>query len=188
MNNSNILVGVTGGIAAYKACDLVRLFVKGGHSVRVLMTRNAAEFVSPLSLEVLSQNPIPRGMFDGRSDPAVGHVEAAQWADCVVVAPATANLIGKLAAGVADDLLTTMLLAVPTGRPVLLAPAMNTHMWENPAVQRNLKVLLEQSDGRFSTVGPVVKELACGDLGMGGMASVEDVFQSFLDVMERKRK
>jgi phosphopantothenoylcysteine synthetase/decarboxylase len=124
-------------------------------------------------------------MFEARSDPAVEHVEAAAWADCVAIAPATANLIGKLASGIADDMLTTLLLAVPAGRPVVLAPAMNTNMWEHPMVQRNLKTLLEETDGRYTTVGPVVKELACGDLGMGGMAPVEEIHRRILEVLKK---
>jgi len=181
-NRIKILVGVTGGIAVYKTCDLVRGLVKDGHAARVVMTRHAEEFVRPLTFEVLSRNPVPRGLFEARSDPAVEHVEAAAWADCVVIAPATANLIGKLASGIADDMLTTLVLAVPAGTPVVLAPAMNTNMWENPAVKRNLRILLEESDGRYSTVGPVVKELACGDLGMGGMAAAEDIMRHILNV------
>ena len=182
MKKLNVLVGVTGGIAVYKTCDLVRLLVKDGHAARVVMTRHAERFVSALTFEVLSRNPVPRGMFEPRGDPAVEHVEAAAWADCAVIAPATANFIGKAAAGIADDMLLTLILAVPAGRPVVLAPAMNTNMWENPTVKRNLKMLLEETDGRYSTVGPVVKELACGDLGMGGMAPVDEIYRHILAV------
>ncbi len=185
MKKMKILVGVTGGIAVYKTCDLVRTLVKGGHEVRVVMTRSASEFVTPLTFEVLSRNPVPLGLFDRRGDPAVEHVAAAQWADCVAIAPATANVIGKLASGIADDLLTTLLLAVRAGTPVVLAPAMNTGMWENPVVERNLKSLLDETDGRYSVVDPVIKELACGDLGMGGMAPVEDIYTHIVKVTNR---
>jgi phosphopantothenoylcysteine decarboxylase/phosphopantothenate--cysteine ligase len=186
MTGHRILIGVSGGIAAYKTCDLVRGVVREGHEARVVMTRSAAEFVRPLTFEVLSRNPVPRGLFDPRTDPSVEHVEAADWADAVVIAPATANVIGKLAGGIADDLLTTLLLAVPAGTPVVLAPAMNTKMWDNPVMRRNLKFLLEETDGRYSAVGPVVKELACGDLGMGGMAAVEDIYIRILDVLKTR--
>ena len=182
MKKLKVLVGVTGGIAVYKTCDLVRTLVKNDHEVRVVMTRSASKFVAPLTFEVLSRNSVPLGLFDRRVDPAVEHVAAAQWADCVAIAPATANVIGKLASGIADDLLTTLLLAVPAGKPVVLAPAMNTGMWKNPVVERNLKSLLEETDGRYSIVGPVVKELACGDLGMGGMSPVEDIYAHIIDV------
>ena len=186
MKTFKVLVGVTGGIAAYKACELVRLFVRGGHEVRVAMTKSATEFVTPLTFEVLSGNPVPRGLFAARADPAVEHVETAAWADGVVIAPATANVIGKLAAGIADDMLTTLLLAVPAPTPVLLAPAMNTRMWDNPMVRRNIETLLTAGGGRFVTVGPVVKELACGDLGMGGMAPVEELFRRLIDMLEKR--
>lgn len=177
MKKMKVLIGVTGGIAAYKTCDLVRLLVKAGHEVQVIMTSSAAEFVTPMTFEALSHRPVPRGMFERRSETCFEHLDLAEWGDIVVIAPATANIIGKIAAGIGDDLLTTMILAVPAKIPVLLAPAMNTRMWENPVVQRNLRRLLEETDGRYRTVGPVVKELACGDLGMGGMASVETIFE-----------
>ncbi len=182
MKGLKILIGVTGGIAAYKTCDLVRALVKEGHAARVIMTQAAERFVAPLTFEVLSRNPVPRGLFDPRQDPSVEHVEAAAWADLVVIAPATANVVGKLSSGIADDLLTTTVMAVPAGTPVLLAPAMNTRMWQNPVMRRNLKSLLEDTDGRYHTVGPVEKELACGETGMGGMAPVEEIFRSLLDL------
>jgi len=185
MKNLKILVGVTGGIAAYKTCDLVRTLIKDECEVRVVMTRSATEFVTPLTFEVLSRNPVPLGLFDRRNDPSVEHVAAAQWADCVAIAPATANVIGKLASGIADDLLTTLLLAVRAGTPVVLAPAMNTGMWENPVVVRNLESLADGTDGRYSIVDPVTKELACGDLGMGGMAPVEEIYRQIKKVTNR---
>jgi len=182
-----VLVGITGGIAAYKICDLVRQLIREEHEARVVLTRHAGHFVSPLTLEVLSRNPVAQDMFETRGDPAVEHVEAAAWADVVVIAPATANVIGKLACGLADDMLTTLCMAVPAGTPMVLAPAMNTRMWDHPVLQRNLKILLDETDGRYCIVPPVVKELACGDLGMGGMASIEEIIEQVYKVFEAKK-
>jgi len=180
MSKKKVLIGVTGGIAVYKTCDLVRLLKKEECDVQVVMTRSAAEFVTPMTFEALSHRPVPRGMFEPRIETSFGHLDMAAWADAVVIAPAPANIIGKIAAGIGDDLLSTTILAVPAGTPVLLAPAMNTRMWENPVVQRNLKSLLEEVDGRYRSIGPIVKELACGDLGMGGMATVETILEKIM--------
>ena len=175
MHEKKILLGVTGGIAVYKACELVRLLKKSGHAVRVTMTENAMEFVTPLTFEVLSQSEVPEDMFAPRA--AVEHVEAAKWCDLFVVAPATANFIGKLAGGIADDMLTTLAMAVPAGKPALIAPAMNVNMWENPILQENLEKLAK---GRYTIIEPVKKELACGDIGVGGLAEVETIFDAVL--------
>ncbi|MFH2001103.1 MAG: flavoprotein [Planctomycetota bacterium] len=182
--SKKILLGVTGGIAVYKSCDLVRLLVKAGHEVRVIMTEHAREFVTPLTFEVLSRNPVPEGMFGPRSvsyhagGAVVDHVEAAVWCDLFAIAPATANIIGKLASGIADDLLTTVALAVPVSTPALLAPAMNTRMWENPILQKNLKILSTGKEALYKVVPPVAKELACGETGVGALASPEDIFNT----------
>jgi phosphopantothenoylcysteine decarboxylase/phosphopantothenate--cysteine ligase len=148
MNDRNILLAVTGGIAVYKALELTRLFTKAGAAVRIVMTRHATAFVTPLSFETLSGNT-----------------------------PATANLLGKLAGGIADDLLTTALMALPGEAPLVIAPAMNTRMWENPAVQRNLGILRDLYGRRLHQVGPVSKELACKEEGLGAMAEVQDIFE-----------
>ena len=129
-----LLLGVTGGIAAYKACELTSLALKRGHAVRVVMTRSATEFVGPTTFAGLTGQPV---MLDTFSD-AMAHIEWAKWADVACVAPLTANTLSKIALGMADSALTTVLLALPRGRPVILGPAMNTEMWENPATQRNL--------------------------------------------------
>jgi phosphopantothenoylcysteine decarboxylase/phosphopantothenate--cysteine ligase len=164
-----VLLGVTGGIAAYRACELVSLAVKAGHAVRVVMTQNATQFVGPVSFEALSGHPVMTSTF---ADP-LAHVAWAKWADVAVVAPASANLLGKLACGLADDPLTTVLMALPRGRRVVLAPAMNTEMWLNPVVVRNRRWLEEL--GRFAVVEPTEKRLACGDVGPGGMAEPAEV-------------
>jgi len=164
-----LLIGVTGGIAAYKACELVSLAVKAGHEVRVMMTGNAKRFVGPTSFEALSGHAV---MDDTFAD-ALAHIEWAKWADVVCLAPLSANTLGKLACGLADDALTTVTMAIPRGVRVVLGPAMNTEMWENPVVQRNLTWLQEMD--RFIMVAPVDKRLACGDHGPGGLASPEDL-------------
>ncbi len=165
----NVLLGVTGGIAAYRGCELVSLALKRGHAVRVIMTANAQRFVGLTSFEALSGQPV---MTDTFADP-LGHIQWAKWATVAAVAPASANVIGKLACGLADDALTTTLMALPRGRRVVVAPAMNTEMWLNPVVERNLRWLGEL--GRYDIVAPTEKRLACGDVGPGGLAEPADV-------------
>ncbi|MFT5680046.1 MAG: phosphopantothenoylcysteine decarboxylase/phosphopantothenate--cysteine ligase [Myxococcota bacterium] len=165
----NLLIGVTGGIAAYKACELTSAAIKQGHTVRVVMTRGATQFVGALTFEGLTGH---RVMVDTFAD-AMDHIHWAKWADVVVVAPLTANTLAKLAMGMADDALTTVLMALPAGRPVVLGPAMNTEMWNNPVVQRNLQWL--DALGRYHIVAPAVKRLACGDFGPGGLADPAEI-------------
>ena len=164
----NLLLGVTGGIAAYKACELTSLAVKAGHAVQVLMTRHATRFVGPLTFEGLSGRPPFVGDDHLAPGRAMSHIDLAKWADVAVVAPLTASTLGRIAAGIADDALTTTLLALPARVPVVLGPAMNTEMWNHPLVRRNLDILREA--GRYTVVEPVVKRLACGDFGPGGLA------------------
>ena len=137
LEGKTIVVGLSGGIACYKAAELVRLLRSGGARVRVVMTRHALEFITPLTLQTLAGEPVSTELFDLTQESEIGHIRLADTADAIVVAPATANVIGKMAAGLGDDLLTTVLLA--TRAPVLLAPAMNVHMWENRLVQANLR-------------------------------------------------
>src|ERR1043165_5642306 len=134
-----VVVGVTGGIACYKAVELVRLLVKNGFNVQVIMTRGAMEFVTPLTFQTLSGRPVASETFSLTQESEIGHINLADSADAFVIAPATANIIGKIAAGIADDLLTTVLLA--TRAPVLIAPAMNIHMYEHPVVRENIQRL-----------------------------------------------
>jgi len=167
---ATILLGVTGSIAAYKACELTRLFVKDGHDVQVLMTAAATRFVTPLTFRTLSRNPVSTDMFDEPDQWVPGHVALADRADVLVIAPCTANVMAKLAHGLADDLLTATALA--TRAPVLLAPAMNTNMWEHPATQANVKTLLDRGV-HFVDAG--TGDLACGITGKGRMASVDEI-------------
>ena len=133
--NKKVIVGISGGIAAYKSIDLVRQLKDAGAEVRVILTRGAAQFVTPLSLQSVADNPVHQELMDPAAEQVMSHIELARWADLIVIAPATAHLLAKLAHGMADDLLTTVVLATLT--PILIAPAMNTQMWLNPATQAN---------------------------------------------------
>lgn len=164
----NIVVGITGGIAAYKAPELVRLLVKAGHTVRCAATEHALEFTTRVTLETVSQNPLYCDLF---ASGGTEHISLKDWADLLVVAPATANCIGKLASGVADDALSTLLLAMPPER-VMLAPAMNCQMWAHPVLQRNIAML---KGWGIRMVGPAEGELACGTTGVGRMAEPEEI-------------
>ena len=165
----HVLVCVTGGIAAYKACEVVRLLQKRGLLVKVLMSEHATHFVDPLTFRSLTHAPVAVGLFDDPADP-IHHISLAQEADAVVIVPATANIIAKLACGIADDLLSTTLLA--TRAPILVAPAMNTAMWEAPATQHNLAALRARG---VRIIEPAQGRLACGDVGAGKLAAVEDI-------------
>lgn len=179
---ANIIVGVTGGIAAYKAAELVRLLGKQGHAVRCIMTGAAQQFITPLTLQTLSGNPVYTDLFSLPEEPEwqVEHIGLARWADCVLIVPASADFIGKVAHGLADDLLSTCVMA--TAAPVYFAPAMNDQMYANPLVQRNIQ-LLREAGYRF--VDPVVGHLACGTSGKGKMASPEQI-AAVLDVLREQ--
>ena len=168
-----IVLGVTGSIAAYKACELVRLFVKNGDDVHVIMTDHAKEFVTPLTFRTLSRNPVENAMFADPLEWKPGHISLADAADVLVVAPATANIIAKMANGIADDLLSGVALA--TKAPIVVAPAMNTGMWENAATQANIETLKKRGV-RFVEVGD--GELACGTSGPGRMAEPRAIFEA----------
>ena len=161
------MVGVTAGIAAYKAVELVRLLITRGFSVQVIMTRGAMEFVTPLTFQTLSGRPVASETFGLTQESEIGHINLADSADAFVIAPATANIIGKIAAGIADDLLTTVLLA--TRAPVLIAPAMNTHMYEHPVVRENIERLKKFG---YHVMDPDPGYLACGYEGQGRVAWV----------------
>ncbi len=165
---ANIIVGVTGGIAAYKAAELVSLLGKQGHDVRCIMTEAAKAFITPLTLQTLSGNPVYTDLFALSDNPEwnVEHIGLAHWADCVLIVPASADFIGKVAHGLADDLLSTCVMA--TTAPVYFAPAMNDQMYANPIVQRNIQIL---RDAGYGFVEPVEGNLACGTSGKGKMAS-----------------
>jgi len=163
-----ILLGVSGGIAAYKSCELVRRLIDRGADVRVAMTEHATRFVSPLTFQALSDHPVRVDMFAPVEEEAIGHISLADWADAVVLAPATANLVGKLAHGIADDFLTTVILAATA--PVLICPAMNVQMYENSLYRRNEQILRELE--QYTVLEPAEGELACGHRGKGRMPEV----------------
>ncbi|HDY82369.1 MAG TPA: bifunctional 4'-phosphopantothenoylcysteine decarboxylase/phosphopantothenoylcysteine synthetase, partial [Halieaceae bacterium] len=156
--NRNVLLGVSGGIAAYKSAELVRQLQGRGASVRVIMTLGAREFITPLTLQALSGHPVHTQLLDTDAEQGMGHIELARWADLLLVAPATADLIARLSAGRADDLLTTAALA--TTAPLMLAPAMNQQMWQDPATIANITQLSARG---AHIVGPAVGQQACGD-------------------------
>ncbi|WP_428397247.1 bifunctional phosphopantothenoylcysteine decarboxylase/phosphopantothenate--cysteine ligase CoaBC [Marinobacter salarius] len=165
MAAKRILLGVTGGIAAYKSAELVRLLKKSGHEVRVVMTRGAEAFVTPLTFQALSGEPVRTSLLDPEAESGMGHIELAKWADQVVIAPASADFIARLAQGMADDLLTTLCCA--TEAPIAVAPAMNQAMWSNRRTQRNIELLA--ADAQVTLLGPDQGAQACGDVGPGRM-------------------
>lgn len=176
-----IILGVTGSIAAYKAVYLARELIKRGANVHVVPTKNAMHFVTPLTFQTVTGNPVTTEMFELLSGSEIGHVSLADRAHITVVAPATANVIGKVANGLADDFLSTMIMA--TKVPVLFAPAMNTVMWESPAVRRNVALLKEAG---YHFVEPAVGELACKAQGQGKMAEPETIIECIEDVLSPK--
>ena len=171
LKDKRIVLGVTGGIAAYKACDLVSRLIRRGAQVRVVLTEHATRFVPPLTFEALSGNPAHVDSFAPRSEMA--HISLSKWADAFVIAPATANCLAKLANGIADDLLSTTALAMTA--PLLIAPAMNANMWRHPATQANFRTLLDRG---VRSVGPDSGRLACGDDDVGRMSEPEAIVQA----------
>lgn len=181
IEGKNIVVGVSGGIAAYKSAQLVRLLTKEEALVRVIMTANAEKFVGPVTFEALTHQAVCSDLFANSDDAAIGHIEWAQEADAVIIAPATANIIGKMAAGIADDALSTFLLAVTA--PVMICPAMNTHMYASRAVQRNLKILAE--DGHL-VLEPGQGDLACGTVGPGRLPEPDQIVDRLISHLTPK--
>ena len=172
--NKNILLGVTGGIAAYKSAEIVRHLKKSGASVRVVMTKSAEEFITPLTLQALSGNRVSTELLDAEAEAAMGHIELAKWADGILIAPATANTLARISSGRGDDLLSTITLAFDG--PVSLAPAMNQAMWLDNRTQENLEKLIQQD---FGICGPGSGEQACGDIGLGRMLEPLEILEIF---------
>lgn len=168
--NKRVLLGITGGIAAYKCAELTRLLIKAGAEVRVAMTASATEFVTPLTLQALSGNRVHLDLLDTEAEAAMGHIELARWADLVLIAPATANSLARLVHGEANDILTTLVLATPA--PIAFAPAMNQGMWSDAATQANLAALTARG---FIQIGPGSGEQACGDVGLGRLAEPDEI-------------
>ncbi len=181
-NKDRLLLGVSAGIAAYKAAELTRLLVRAGISVQVVMTRGAQQFITPLTLQALSGRPVRTELFDPAAEAAMGHIELARWADLIVIAPASADIMARLAQGLADDLLTTLCLA--TTAPVWLAPAMNQQMWQHPATQQN-RLTLQQRD--VTMLGPAEGDQACGEIGPGRMLEAAQISAAILEFCGYKR-
>ncbi len=168
----NIVLGISGSIAAYKAADLASQLLKLGHQVHVVMTRAATEFITPLTLQTLTRQPVLVSLEDEKQSWKPGHIELADRADLLLIAPASANLVGQLANGLSPDPLTSIYLALPRSTPVVIAPAMNGKMWLHPATQRN--VIQLTADG-CQFIGPAEGDLACGYEGIGRLAPVEEI-------------
>ncbi len=170
LTNKRILLGITGGIAAYKSAELCRLLIKAGAEVRVVMTRAATEFITPLTMQALSGNRVHLELLDSEAEAAMGHIELARWADLVVVAPATADFLARMTQSQADDILTTLILATPA--TIAIAPAMNQGMWADAGVQSNVGKLAERG---YHVLGPGSGDQACGDVGLGRMLEPEQI-------------
>ncbi|OQX00153.1 MAG: bifunctional 4'-phosphopantothenoylcysteine decarboxylase/phosphopantothenoylcysteine synthetase, partial [Thiothrix lacustris] len=170
LSGKNILLGISGGIAAYKSAELLRLLVKQGANVRVCMTASAQEFITPLTMQALSGNPVHTTLLDPQAELGMGHIELARWAEVILIAPATANTLARLTWGIADDLLSTVCLA-STAR-LIIAPAMNQQMWKNVATQHNVHTLKERG---VTVLGPAEGVQACGDTGFGRMLEPADI-------------
>jgi len=173
VKNLNVLLGVSGGIAAYKAVDLASKLTAAGAEVNTVMTEAACQLVGSKSFEAVTSSSVFTSLWDTRVEYEIGHIALVDWADIVVVAPATANIIGKIANGICDDLLSTVLCAA-SGKPTLLAPAMNNKMWANPAVQRNIQTVREMG---IELIGPEKGRLACGAEGLGRMSEPQEIFK-----------
>ncbi|MGS9821339.1 bifunctional phosphopantothenoylcysteine decarboxylase/phosphopantothenate--cysteine ligase CoaBC, partial [Pseudomonas aeruginosa] len=176
-----IVLGVGGGIAAYKSAELVRRLRDQGAEVRVVMTQGGREFITPLTLQALSGHPVHTDLLDPAAEAAMGHIELARWADLVLIAPATADLMARLVQGVANDLLTTLVLA--TDAQIALAPAMNQAMWRDTATQANAELLRQRG---FHLFGPAAGSQACGDVGLGRMLEAEELAQRAADCFQRQ--
>lgn len=176
----NILLGVSGSISAYKAADLTSQLVKLGHNVDVIMTKNSTKFITPLTFQSLSKNLVHVDVMKELAPDKINHIELAKQADLFLVAPASANILAKLATGIADDMLSTVALAIQPDIPKFIAPAMNTYMYQNPATQRNLSTL---RDFGYHEIEPREALLACGDFGRGALATIDDILTAIAPVL-----
>ena len=177
--NKQILLGVTGGIAAYKSAEIIRRLQDAGANVKVVMTAGAQEFITPLTLQALSGNPVHTELLDPKAEAAMGHIELSRWGDLILIAPATADFLSKLVTGEGSDLLSTLCLA--SRAPLAVAPAMNQGMWANAATQANLEALAERNVAIF---GPASGTQACGDVGLGRMLEASDIVEHCAGVFE----
>jgi len=176
---ASVLLIVGGGIAAYKSLELVRLLKKGDHQVTPVLTKGGEHFVTAMSLGTLAESPVHTSLWELKDEVEIGHIQLSRAADFVLVCPATADLLAKMAAGIADDLATTLLLA--TDKPVVVAPAMNVRMWQHKATQRNVAQL--KADG-VRVVEPAEGEMACGEFGPGRLAEPEEIMRQLADLLK----
>lgn len=177
----NVLLGVTGSIAAYKAAEITSRLTKQGCNVDIILTESGSKFITSLTLQTLSKNKVYMDMFEEITPSEVKHISLAKKADLVLIAPATANIIGKIAWGIADDFLSTVVMAAANHTPVYIAPAMNTEMYENPIVQENIQRLTERG---YHFIEPKASLLACGDLGKGALADVDKIVETVLNALQ----
>jgi phosphopantothenoylcysteine decarboxylase/phosphopantothenate--cysteine ligase len=188
LDNLNILLGVTGGIAAYKAVDLAGKLTAAGAGVKTVMTEDACRLVGPKSFEAVAQSTVFTTLWAAAEEYQISHIALVDWADIVVVAPATANILGKIANGICDDMLSTILCAcwpLVESSAVLLAPAMNTNMWINPAVRHNVETLKERG---FQFIGPAEGRLACGAEGIGRMSEPQEILEAIEKIASKIKK
>ncbi len=181
IQDKNILLIISGGIAAYKILGLIRLIKKAGGRVTPILTRGGQEFVTPLSVSALAENPVYTDLFSLKDESEMGHIRLSREADLIFVAPASANIIARMAHGMADDLATTCLLAAD--KPVMIAPAMNPMMWNNPATQDNLVTLQQRG---IQIIAPQSGDMACGEIGEGRLPEADDLFASITDFFAPK--
>lgn len=180
-NGKNILIGITGGIACYKVCDVITHLVRNGANVDVIMTKNATQFITPLTIETLSKNKVVIDMFEEKEHVEVEHISLARKADLILVAPATANIIGKVANGIADDMLSTTIMASPS--EVIFAPAMNNEMYCNKIVQENIQKL---KDYGYHFIEPIEGNLACGYKAVGKLAHKEEILAKMNEIISKE--
>jgi phosphopantothenoylcysteine decarboxylase/phosphopantothenate--cysteine ligase len=176
LKNKKIALGVTGSIAAYKSAELIRLLRKEGANVKVILTKGGAQFITPLTLQTLSGNIVRQDMFSPAEEAAIEHIELAEWADIILIAPASAGIASRIVTAAASDLLSTICLA--TTAPIILVPAMNSKMWEHKIVQKNFTELKKQG---INIIDPIHGDLACGEKGIGKMADPVDIVKFLLD-------
>tara|TARA_B110001452_G_scaffold254923_1_gene246897 strand:+ start:158 stop:904 length:747 start_codon:yes stop_codon:yes gene_type:complete len=181
LKNKKILIIIGGGIAAYKSLDLIRLLKKVDVEIKTILTKSGREFVTPLSLTVLTKNKVYEDLFDKKSEEEIDHIALSRWADLIIVMPTTANFMSKLSIGKAEDLATTVLLA--SSKDILLVPAMNVRMWLHKATQTNLKIL---QDLGYLFIGPVKGEMACGEFGEGKMSSPRQIYGYLKNYFDKK--
>lgn len=184
MKNKKILIGITGGIAVYKVCSLVNIFLKEGADVRVIMTESATKFVTPLTFQSLTNHPVYMDIWQPHSKEDIEHISLAKWADIIVISPATANIISKITYGFADNLLTTIIMALPKETPILIVPAMNVNMWQNNILQKNIETL--SKDKKYFFMDPRKGVLACRDEGYGKIAENKDILEKVKEIVSKK--